>query len=218
GTGPGGPTTGGMGGTILPPEILPPFAPSAPAFARLTTAQYANVVRDLFGASIQVPELEVDTRPYLFSVIGASTTTISEHGVDLYGWAAYAMAAAAFGDAIRRNMLVPCAVAAPLDPACLGRFIQEFGLRAWRRPLDDSEVQRYQALGAQIGLADGWKAIQYVTAALLQSPHFLYRVELGEPDPEHPGWMRYTGYEMASRLSFLMRSSFPDPDLFAAAP
>src|SRR5262249_55608576 len=36
-------------------------------------------------------------------------------------------------------------------------------------------------------------------------------------DPEHPGWMRYTDYEMASRLSFLMRNSFPDTELFAAA-
>ena len=57
--------------------MLPPFAPAQPAFARLTVAQYSNVIRDLLGAAIKVPELEADTRPYLFSVIGASTTTIS---------------------------------------------------------------------------------------------------------------------------------------------
>jgi hypothetical protein len=52
---------------------------------------------------------------------------------------------------------------------------------------------------------------------MLQSPNFLYRVELGEPEPSHPGWLHYTGYEMASRLSFLLRNSFPDAELFAAA-
>src|SRR5262245_2762748 len=132
GTSGGTGSTGTAGGTGAdggnPPEILPPFAPAAPALARLTAAQYAHVMGDLFGAPTQVPELELDTRPYLFSVIGASTTTVSEHGVDLYGQAAYAITAAVFGDTSRRSMLVPCSVASPLDAACLARFIQDFGL------------------------------------------------------------------------------------------
>jgi hypothetical protein len=217
GAGGSGPGTGDSGSAGSPPEVIPPFAPAAPAFARLTGAQYANVIRDLFGPQIQIPELEADTRPYLFSVIGASTTTISEHGVDLYTQAAHAIANAAFSDTAGRVKLVPCTVAAPLDNVCLGRFINELGLRAWRRPLEASELDRYQALGAQIGLGDPWKALEYVTAAMLQSPHFLYRVELGWPDADHPGWMHYTDYEMASRISFLMRNSFPDAELFAAA-
>ena len=105
----------------------------------------------------------------------------------------------------------------PLDAACLGQYIQAFGLRAWRRPVDPTELQRYQAYGTQVGLANPWQALQYVTAAMLTSPNFLYRVELGEADPEHPGWLRYTGYEMAARLSFLLRNTFPDAELFAAA-
>jgi Protein of unknown function (DUF1588)/Protein of unknown function (DUF1592)/Protein of unknown function (DUF1585) len=52
---------------------------------------------------------------------------------------------------------------------------------------------------------------------MLQSPNFLYRVEVGEPDTEHPGWLRYSAYEMASRLSFLLRNTIPDSELFAAA-
>src|SRR5262249_23483463 len=64
---------------------------------------------------------------------------------------------------------------------------------------------------------DPWVSLQYVTAAILESPYFLYRVELGEPEPTHPGWLHYTNYEMASRLSFLLRNSFPDQALFDAA-
>ncbi len=215
--GPGG--TRGAGGTATspPPDELLPYSPAEPALARLTGAQYANVMRDLLGPAIKIPDLEADTRPYLFSVIGASTTTISEHGVDLYGQAALTIAAKAFGDTAGRAALVPCPVTSPLDAACLGQFIQTFGLRAWRRPLESIEVQRYQAYGAQVGLADGWTALEYVTAGMLTSPNFLYRVELGETDPEHPEWLRYTGYEMASRLSFLLRNTLPDAELFAAA-
>jgi hypothetical protein len=215
---PGGSTTvpGGESprGDGTPP---PPFSPSEPALARLTAPQYANVIRDLFGAGLTIPELEPDQRPYLFSVIGASTTTISEHGVDLYGQAALSIAKAVFADTTKRQALVPCQVSAPLSDVCLGQFITQFGQRAWRRPLDTTEVTRYEALGTTIGLADPWMALQYVTVALLESPNFLYRVELGEPEPSHPGWLRYTGYEMATRLSFLLRNSFPDAELFAAA-
>jgi Protein of unknown function (DUF1588)/Protein of unknown function (DUF1592)/Protein of unknown function (DUF1595)/Protein of unknown function (DUF1585)/Protein of unknown function (DUF1587) len=203
-----------IGGTAV---SVAPFTPSEPALPRLTTAQYQNVIRDLFGPTIQVPELEPDQRPYSFSIIGASTTTVSEHGVDLYSQAAFGIAKAVFADTTLRQSVVGCAPATPLDDACLGQFIHDFGLRAWRRPVTDSELGRYQALAGLIGRTDPWAALQYVTAAVLQSPSFLYRVELGEADASKPTWLHYTGYEMASRLSFLLRNSFPDADLLAAA-
>ena len=199
------------------PGMPPPFSPSAPALPRLTTAQYKNVISDLFGPSIQMPELEPDQRPYSFSIIGASTTTISEHGVELYSQAAFDIAKAVFADTTLRQKVVACSPATPLDDACLSQFIHQFGLRAWRRPVSESELTRYEALASAIGHADPWLALQYVTAAFLQSPNFLYRVELGEADANNPGWLHYSSYEMASRLSFLLRNSLPDADLLAAA-
>jgi Protein of unknown function (DUF1588)/Protein of unknown function (DUF1592)/Protein of unknown function (DUF1595)/Protein of unknown function (DUF1585)/Protein of unknown function (DUF1587) len=215
----GGASSGGGGGGTpgVVTSTTAPFAPSAPALPRLTTAQYQNVIRDLFGPSIKVPELEPDQRPYSFSIIGASTTTVSEHGVDLYSQAAFGIAKAVFADTALRQTVVGCSPASPLDDACLTQFINQFGLRAWRRPVSADELTRYQALAGTIGRTDPWLALQYVTAAMLQSPTFLYRVELGETDASKPGWLHYTGYEMASRLSFLLRNSFPDVDLFAAA-
>ncbi len=215
----GGTSNGGGagGGGGVTPAVTGPFAPSAPALPRLTTAQYQNVIRDLFGPAIQVPELEPDQRPYSFSIIGASTTTVSEHGVDLYSQAAFSISKAVFADTALRQTVVGCTPATPLDDACLTQFINQFGLRAWRRPASADELTRYQALAGTIGRADPWVALQYVTAAILQSPSFLYRVELGEADASKPGWLHYTGYEMASRLSFLLRNSYPDAELFAAA-
>ncbi|MGB1013657.1 MAG: DUF1592 domain-containing protein, partial [Nannocystaceae bacterium] len=57
----------------------------------------------------------------------------------------------------------------------------------------------------------------YVVAGMLQSPHFIYRVERGEPDPQDPTRRRYTSWEMASRLSFLIWNSPPDDILLTAA-
>ncbi|HXK20650.1 MAG TPA: DUF1588 domain-containing protein [Polyangiaceae bacterium] len=207
------------GGTAGMAAAVAPFSPSEPALPRLTTAQYRNVIRDLFGPSVQIPELEPDQRPYSFSIIGASTTTVSEHGVDLYSQAAFGIAKAVFGDTALRQSVVGCAPQTPLDDTCLAQFIRDFGLRAWRRPVSDSELSRYQALAGNVGRTDPWQALQFVTAAVLQSPSFLYRVELGEADAsaKSPSWLRYTGYEMASRLSFLLRNSFPDAELLAAA-
>jgi hypothetical protein len=206
---------GGSPGVVT--DTTPPFMPSAPALPHLTTAQYRNVIHDLFGPSIDVPELEPDQRPYAFSIIGASTATVSEHGVDLYSQAAFSIAKAVFADTALRQPLVGCAPATPLDDACLTQFIQQLGLRAWRRPVTSDELARYRALADALGRAEPWTTLQYVTAALLQSPHFLYRVELGEPDTQQPGWLHYTGYETASRLSFLLRNSLPDAELLAAA-
>jgi hypothetical protein len=197
--------------------MVAPFAPAEPALPRLTSAQYRNVITDLFGADVAVPELEADQRPYSFSIIGASTTTVSEHGVDLYSQAAFKIARSVFSDTTRREKLVGCTPATPLDDVCLAQFLQQLGARAWRRPVTADELARYSALADAVGREQPWSALEYVTAAILQSPSFLYRIELGEPDAEKPGWRRYGAYEMASRLSFLLRNSLPDSELFAAA-
>ena len=52
---------------------------------------------------------------------------------------------------------------------------------------------------------------------MLQSPSFVYRVELGEPDPTRPGWSRLRSHELASRLSFVLWGRIPDDALLDAA-
>ena len=54
-----------------------------------------------------------------------------------------------------------------------------------------------------------------VVGDLLQSPNFLYRIELGEEDDT--GVRRYTDYEMASRLSYFLWNTTPDAELLESA-
>jgi hypothetical protein len=56
-----------------------------------------------------------------------------------------------------------------------------------------------------------------VIATFLQSPYFLYQVEIGEPDPDVPGRRRLTGWEMATRMSYFLAGTTPDDALLDAA-
>ncbi|NUO50434.1 MAG: DUF1592 domain-containing protein [Polyangiaceae bacterium] len=118
-----------------------------------------------------------------------------------------------------REALVPCTPSAPSDLACFTEFVTSFGYRAFRRPLTDTEVTAYANLASSTAtqLNDVWGGLEAVTTAFLQSPHFLYLVEVGEPDPDNPDRYRFTSYEMASRLSYFLTGDMPDDELFQAA-
>ncbi|MBL8973516.1 MAG: DUF1592 domain-containing protein, partial [Myxococcales bacterium] len=193
-----------------------PFMPGPPVLPRLTQRQYLNSIEALLGPGLPVPPLEPDTNPYLFVTIGAASTTLSELGVQQYEEAAELFTGLVFADAARREALVGCAPAAPGD-ACVTDFIQRFGRRAYRRPLTADEQARWLVMATELADGDAWQGLRRAVQGMLQSPHFLYRVELGEPDPIDPTRLRYTGHEMASRLSFLLWNTTPDDLLLDAA-
>jgi hypothetical protein len=206
----GGTTDGDTGGEGVD------FDPAAPVLPRLTATQYRNALVELFGQDLPPTPVEPDTNPYLFYSIGATSTTISELGVQQYEEAAEAVTSYVFADAPRREALLGCVPSSAAD-TCVEDFIATFGRRAYRRPLTDTEQSRWLAVAAELGQTDPWDGVRLVTAGLLQSPYFLYRVELGEADPDDASIRRFTGYEMASRLSFLLTNSIPDDTLLDAA-
>lgn len=208
------PTTGeptGTGG-----EQADPFEPAEPVLPRLTLGQYRNTIAALLGPDLPGPQLEPDTNPYLFYNIGAASTFLSELGVQQYEEAADLLSRAVFDDPARREALVGCVPAAPAD-ACVQDFLTTFGRRAYRRPLTLEERGRWLGIADQLATGDPWRGLQFAVAGILQSPHFLYRVELGEPDPGDPTRLRFTGWEMATRLSFLLWNGPPDDLLLDAA-
>lgn len=192
-----------------------PVPVEQPAFARLTTRQLHNVYVDLLGPVAQ-PELPADTTPYLFESVGAASEPLSESGVQLLEEAATAMAAEVFGDAGRREAFAGCAPQTAWD-ACTTGFIRAFGRQAWRRPLTPTEEARWLAVAADFGSSDPWEGLEAVTAGMLQSPWFVYRVELGRPVEGRPGVRRLTAHELAARLSLFFWNTTPDAALMAAA-
>jgi hypothetical protein len=105
----------------------------------------------------------------------------------------------------------------PTRDAWIGRF----GRLAHRRPLTPHEIARYADLFARgpdlvASGDDGADGVRLVLSAMLQSPHFLYRVERGQPGP--PGApVPLTAHELASRLSFALWNTSPDAELRQSA-
>ena len=103
------------------------------------------------------------------------------------------------------------------DAACATTFINSFGKQVYRRPLAADDTARYQAL-YQKAIASGYDfktGIEWIVFAMLQSPQFLYRFELGATPTGN--YAKPTQYEIASRLSYIYLQSMPDAALFAAA-
>lgn len=177
---------------------------------RLTTAQYRNVIRDLFAGRV-TPS---DDYPGAFgkSESGFSTeaevNAMSEQGAEQTMLAAESVAEQV---AAVLPQLLPCAAQA--NEACARTFVTLYAARAFRRPLAAEEtstlVQAY--LDGRASGASFTEAIAMTTVVLLQSPQFLYLNE-GYAAP----YRQLDGYEVATRLSFTLWDSLPDDALLAA--
>jgi hypothetical protein len=88
----------------------------------------------------------------------------------------------------------------------LREFAAKFAERAFRRPLTDEQKRLY--VDHQFERAkDPETAIKRVVLLVLKSPRFLYREVAGGGD----------AYDVASRISFALWDSLPDPELLRAA-
>ena len=87
-------------------------------------------------------------------------------------------------------------------------FVEKFGRDAFRRELSDEEKTDYQAVFNEG--ADDAAAAKAVAQAMLISPNFLYRNELGQNG-------QLTQYEIASLLSYTFWGSMPDSALLDKA-
>ncbi len=102
------------------------------------------------------------------------------------------------------------------EPACAAEFIARFGAQAYRRPLTDDEVAELLELQALVRVdGDFRSSLAAVIEAAVQTPDFLYRIELGADGESSP--RRPSDFEMASRLSYMLLGGPPDEQLWAAA-
>lgn len=205
---------------VAPRGEAPAVEPAGPVLKRLTAVQYTNSIHDLFGAAVVVPDsLEPDAAAEGLLQVGAGVNALSAYGVERYEDAAFSIVDQVFADPAMRAALVPCVPAGVQDDGCARTALDALGRRAWRRPLTPAELDRIVTIAgvAATTLGDFDQGLGFGVAALLQSPHFVYRVELGEDDPEAPGQRRYSDWEMASRLSYFLWNTTPDDALLAAA-
>jgi hypothetical protein len=180
---------------------------------RLTREEYANAVRDLLGvaapASDSLPSDEA-IGPFASNTVVPVTDSV----IESYMATSEALVAQV---APQLGQRAGCP-AATIDAACATQFISAFGRLAYRRPLTGDETTRYQGLLAPYAAkGDFTNGVRVVAQTMLESPYFLYRVELAIPDPSLGATAPLGPYEVASRLAFLFWNSTPDNALLDAA-
>jgi Protein of unknown function (DUF1592)/Protein of unknown function (DUF1588)/Protein of unknown function (DUF1595)/Protein of unknown function (DUF1587)/Protein of unknown function (DUF1585) len=225
-SGTGGAGTGVVGPAVLngksPEEVLASCAAPSPGrspLRRLSNTEYRNTITDLFA-----------NVPAVVAMVPAATTgfpsepeslgfrnsgdylTVPSLAGQKYLDAAEQIAEAAAG----ASTFVTCPNGKQ-DAACATSFINSFGKQVYRRPFAADDTARYTAL-YQKAIASGYDfktGIEWIVFAMLQSPQFLYRFELGSTPMG--SYAQPTPYEIASRLSYIYLQSMPDAALFAAA-
>ncbi len=103
--------------------------------------------------------------------------------------------------------------------ACARQIIEEIGTRAYRRPVDEGDVEGLMAL-YEHGAAEGGFDVGVRTAlqGILASPDFVFRFEEAEPADEAADEVRpISDAALASRLSFFLWGRLPDRELIDVA-
>jgi hypothetical protein len=209
---PGG-APGGGGGAPSTPAGMFPALPGHTPLRRLTRTQYNNTIHDLLGITGDfAADFGVDEEDSGFA--SNDRAPLTDGQLEKYGRAAESLADKAVANL---GNLTKCAPNAG-EADCVDQFIKGFGKRALRRPLTDAEVARYKKLydTGRMG-GDMSSGIALVLSAILQSPYFLYRVEVGDGSPLTKDGLALTSYEVGTRLSYFLTDSTPDDALLAAA-
>ncbi len=233
---------GDVGDTKEEPEQAPGLicvadqvAPGPSPIRRLTRVEYNNTVRDLLGDTTEPANVFPAEEEALGFGNNAQALTVTPILAEKYMATAEAVARRATSNV---TGLTGCKATddAALRDECVQTFIHTFGKRVFRRPVTGPEANQLFAMyqSAFTIYADApdprntpfREGVAMVIESMLQSPAFLYRVELGEgaaplSEPfrseSDPAIVHLTSWEMASRLSYFLWGSTPDDELLAAA-
>ncbi len=225
---------GGLGGTdefvrqAVRFSCTPGRDPSPSPLRRMSKIQYTNavasVIRVLPSAEAQsiigrvqehIDQVPNDSR----ESFRRADSDVSQDHVGAYHRVAVAVATEMTRSAERLARVAgSCAVPGHRDVACIQKFVSDFGLRLFRRPLTSAESAFYENdiyLDKDEITMDGFKD---VISAMLMAPQFLYILEIGgEAIDGREDLTALTDYELATRLSFHFWRDLPDEALLDAA-
>ena len=198
--------------------------PGRVTLRRLNRVEYGNTIRDLLGVEFDALErIPADDVGYGFDNIG-DVLSLPPLLMEKYLDAAQDIAAQVFEAEQKRPvkeryLLIAEANDKVTEAQAARKILKHFVSRAFRRPATEDELRRYFELGAMVRGEGGdpQAAFEVVVAAVLCSPHFLFKVEK-DPEGSDPEAVRTIDeYELATRLSYFLWSSMPDDELFAEA-
>jgi hypothetical protein len=203
--------------TTLPAEssCSTPGSPGPRVLRRLTAGEFAASIADLFGdKAAPVAQVFNDSRVLGFTV-DSNTLRVQDLNADQLMTNAEAVASWAVSSKLQQ--LTQLATCSTHDANCAKLFVKNFARKAFRTAIADNDprIATYsQLFMAETTFNDG---VSTVISAMLQSPYFLYRSELGAGGAGSGGTITLTPHEVASSLSYLLTGSSPDETLLKAA-
>jgi hypothetical protein len=206
--------SGGGGGSPVPTGACAPADLPRVRTWRLTNAQFRNTAQAVFGfVGPTTDELPPDGQPDGFAN-QADRLSVSPLLASKYLQATDEIA----GNVVSRSAeFIKCPLSSLGTGTCLRDFLTTVGARAWRRPLTAAELTKYTGLFTTMVQADTPEvAFRGVVQALLLSPNFLFRTELGGGGAAGTA-TALTEYELASALSYMLSDAPPDPTLVQLA-
>ncbi len=194
---------------------------------RLTREEYGNSLRDLVGVSLPVSKiLPKDGAGGEGFDTNGDTLFTSPLALERYMECADTalrklfpgeceMPAAKYSDARAKIMTVVPGPDTPVDEAAK-EIVYSFARKAFRRTVDDYEMERYLELFERSYERRGSfdDAIRLALNGILLSPNFLF---LAEPAPDEGGVHPLAPFPLASRLSYFIWASTPDERLLDLA-
>jgi hypothetical protein len=192
---------------------LPPDDPSDPRLEvrawRLSPAQYNTEIERMFGPGAPAADLPEGASEY-------GLTNIAETArVDLGNAGRFADSARAIGTWVASNGETVARCEGYGTPACVDTFLGWYPASAFRRPTTDAERAELRTLFDDLARDYDYDyAFSGLVRAVLLSPRFIYRWELGTGAS---GLVELDDYEIASLLSFSITDRAPDEALLADA-
>ena len=195
--------------------------PSSVPLLRLSKRELSNTLEDILG-----PDIYTQLKPKMLSL----PEDDSAGGFENFNWSlspdhinAYLEIASLAAKLLTQNRKILdsldlCLSVLPLSENCVKTFIEKFGLKVFRRPLKEAELQEYLATYREGSGLPQREALEPIVSLLLQAPQFLYRLETeGEQSEESPSIIALTDFEIATRLSFMLLRTSPDTELLTQA-
>jgi hypothetical protein len=118
----------------------------------------------------------------------------------------------------RRRLFVCKPTGSHEEDACAETILRAVLRRAYRRPVDETDLRKPMELYYAARAKEGFEAgIEMALSAVLVSPQFLFRIETDPPGIAPETVYRIPDLQLASRLSFFLWSSIPDDELLELA-
>ncbi len=212
-----------LGGSVTSiKDRCPESKPGAPVLRRLTRQELQNTIGDIFpeiAGDWGGVQLGPDPNSRLgFNNDGFVLTTGDSVAENILGTAEDV--ARLVSDPMRLPLVLPCSQTTP-DASCALSFIDKYAPRLFRRPLTAAERTSYGAYHTSVsGRSNFAMGIKWTLVALLQSPHAIYRSELGDSGggAYTPGQAyALSQYQIATELAYTYGGSTPSADLLAKA-